>query len=87
LRGVYAASGLYIKPKTKPNRIEMLKEMVRALGLNPEEILTKEASSMPHRTVITGGRDESQIEALLKALKQKLKQELAETPMLAPKTV
>lgn len=67
--------------------MEMLKEMVRALGLNPEEILTKEALSMPHRTVITAGRDESQIEALLKALKQKLKQEAAETPMLAPKTV
>jgi len=87
LRGVYAASGLCIKPKTKPSRMEMLKEMVRALGLNPEEILTKEALSMPHRTVITAGRDESQIETLLKALKQKLKQELAETPMLAPKTV
>jgi hypothetical protein len=87
LRGVYAASGLCIKPKTKPTRIEMLKEMVRALGLNPEEILTKEALSMPHRTVITAGRDENQIETLLKALKQKLKQELAETPPLAPKTV
>jgi hypothetical protein len=61
--------------------------MVRALGLNPEEILTKEALSMPHRTTVTAGRDESQMETLLKALKQKLKQELAETPMPAPKTV
>jgi len=61
--------------------------MVRALGLNPEEILTKEALSMPHRTVITAGRDEGQLETLLKALKQKLKQELTETPMPAPKTV
>jgi len=87
LRGVYAASGLCIKPKTKPSRIEMLKEMVRALGLNPEEILTKEALTMPHRTVIMAGRDESQIETLLKALKHKLKQELAETPMPTPKTV
>jgi len=87
LRGVYAASGLCIKPKTKPSRIETLKEMVRALGLNPEEILTKEALSMPHRTVITAGRDESQMETLLKALKQKLKQELTETPMQTPKTV
>jgi hypothetical protein len=30
---------------------------------------------------------ESQIETLLKALKQKLKQELAEPPIPAPKTV
>jgi hypothetical protein len=87
LREVYAASDLCIKPKTKPTRIEMLKEMIRALGLNPEEILTKEALSMPHRTVITAGRDGGQIETLLKALKQKLKQELTETPIPAPKTV
>lgn len=37
------ASGLNIKPKTKSHRIEILKEIARALGLNPEEILTKEA--------------------------------------------
>ena len=65
----------------------MLKEMIRAVGLNPEEILTKEALAMPHRTVITASRDESQMETLLKALKQELKQELSETPMTAPKTV
>jgi hypothetical protein len=41
--------------------------------------------SMP-RIVIIVGRDESQIETLLKALKQKLKQELAEPPMPTPKT-
>jgi len=66
---------------------ETLKEIVRALGLNPEEILTKEALSMPHRTVITARRDESQMDSLLKALKQKLKQELIETPALLSKTV
>lgn len=87
LRGMYAASGLCIKPKTKPSRMEMLKEMVRALGLNPEEILTKEALAMPHRTVIKAGRDEDQIDTLLKALKQALKQELIETPVPAPRTV
>jgi hypothetical protein len=92
LRGVYAASGLCVKPKTKPSRVEMLKEMVRALGLKPEEILTKKALSLPHRTVITAGRDESQgddhVDTLLKALKQKLKQEItAETADAALKTV
>ncbi|MGC8940008.1 MAG: hypothetical protein ACP5KU_05895, partial [Candidatus Bathyarchaeia archaeon] len=81
------ASGLCIRPKTKPNRIEMLKEMIRALGLNPEEILTKEALAIPHRTVIAAGRDETQMETLLKALKQKLKEELTEIPVLTHKTV
>jgi len=66
--------------------------MVRALGLNPEEILTKKALSMPHRTVITAGIDESQghdhVDTLLKALKQKLKQEItAETTDATLKTV
>jgi hypothetical protein len=91
LRGVYAASGLSIKPKTKPNRIEILKEMVRALGLNPEEILTKEALTMPNRTVITAGmkpnEDQSQIDTLLSALKQKLKQEITAEVPNAIKTV
>jgi len=94
LRRIYAASGLSIKPKTKPSRIEILKEMVRALGLNPEEILTKEALTMPHRTVITAGmeadhdRDQNQISMLVNALKQKLKQEItAEMPNATLKTV
>ena len=43
LRGIYASSGLSIKPKTKLQRTEILKEIDRALGLNPEDILTKEA--------------------------------------------
>jgi len=90
LRGIYAASGLSIRPKTKPSRIEILKEMVRALGLNPEEILTKEALTMPHRTVITAGMeaDQNQINMLVNALKQKLKQEItAEVPNATLKTV
>jgi len=50
--------------------------MIRAMGLNPEEILTKEAQTMPHRTVITAGTegDQKQINTLMNALKQKLKQ-------------
>lgn len=37
----------------------------------PEEILTKEALSMPNRTVVMAGRetDEGQMDTLLKALK------------------
>jgi integrase len=77
LRGVYAASGLCIKPKTKPSRIETLKEMARALGLNPEEILTKEALSMPNRTIVSTDRaiDENQMKSLLTAVRQRLKED------------
>jgi hypothetical protein len=78
-----------IKPKTKPSRIETLKEMVRAFGLNPEEILTKEALLMPNRTVITAGKEtsEGQVDTLLQALKQRLKEDLLEKPIATYKTV
>ncbi|MGF3573508.1 MAG: tyrosine-type recombinase/integrase [Candidatus Bathyarchaeia archaeon] len=92
LRGIYAASGLSINPKTKPSRIQILKEITRALGLNPEEILTKEALAKPHRTIIAAGmktnRDQDHVDTLLKALKQKLKQEItSEMPNAILKTV
>jgi integrase len=89
LRGIYAASALCIKPKTKPSRIETLKEMVRAFGLNPEEALTREALSMPNRTVITEFKTtcENQLDTLLKALRQKLKEQLLEKPITTCKTV
>jgi hypothetical protein len=63
--------------------------MVWAFGLNPEEILTKEALSMPNRTVITAGKDtsEGQMETLLQALKQSLKEDLLERPIVTCKTV
>jgi len=66
----------------------MLEEIARSFRLNPEEILTKEAFAKPHRTVIKAGIETSQVDTLLKALKERLKQELAtETPNVVLKTV
>ena len=42
--------------------------------MNPDEILTKEALSTPHRTVLD--REQGQIEALNQALKQAIIKEL-----------
>lgn len=75
LRNVYTASGLSIRPKTKVSKIEALKEIVRAWGLNPDEILTREALSMPHRVEVCG-REENQVRALSKALKEMMRKEL-----------
>jgi hypothetical protein len=55
LRGIYASSGLSIRPKTKLGKLDMLKEFARLLGLNPEEIFVKEALSKPWRTVMAPG--------------------------------
>jgi site-specific recombinase XerD len=80
LRNIYAASGLSIRPKTQISKIEALKEIIRAWGLNPEEILTKEAMSTPHRTIIGHEELESkQIKILCNALKAEIKKELRPT--------
>jgi len=68
------------KPQTQISKLESLKEIIRSFGLNPEEILVKEALIKPHRTLIRAGIENSQVETLMKALKQKLKEELTSTP-------
>ena len=81
LRGIYTASGLSIKPKMRINKIDALKEIIRAWGLKPEEILTKNALTQPHRTVIDRNKiEQKQIHQLSIALKQHLLEELRENP-------
>lgn len=77
LRGVYAASGLSIQPKTKLSKIDALKEIIRAWGMNPEKVLAKEALSKPHRTYIEPHRrEEEHVKALSIALKDMMRKEL-----------
>jgi len=80
LRNIYAASGLAIRPKTSMSKIEALKEIIRAWGMDPEEILTKKALAEPHR-VYVGSRDweEDQVRALSTALKDMMRKELVTT--------
>jgi len=81
LRGIYIASGLSIKPKTRVSKIDALKEIIRAWGMNPEEILTRQALTEPHRTVIDRSQmEQSQIQQLSIALKQQLLKELRDNP-------
>jgi len=74
LRNVYAASGLSIRPKTQLGKIEALKEIIRAWGMNPEEILTREALTQPYRTCLTP--EQEQVKALSQALKEMMRKEL-----------
>jgi hypothetical protein len=74
LRNIYACSGLSIRPKMQVSKIEALKEIARAWGLNPEEVLTKEALSQPHRTVMSNTED--QVKTLSQALKEMMRKEL-----------
>ncbi len=79
LRGIYAASGLSIQPKTRCSKIDTLKEIARAMGLNPEEILTREAQASPNATIVGQERfEENQIKQISLALKQQVLKEIRE---------
>jgi len=41
LRNIYICSGISIKPRTHASKLDALKEIIRARGMNPEEILSK----------------------------------------------
>jgi len=77
LRQVYSRSGLSIKPKATLSKVEMLKEFVRSLGLDPEKVLVRDAFAEPHRIVINGRDEEkAQIRALSEAVKDWLRREI-----------
>jgi hypothetical protein len=77
LRNIYASAGFSIRPRSQPSKIEMVKEFIRGLGMHPEEILTRQALSEPHRAYTTNQqREDDQIKALLLAFKENLKKEL-----------
>lgn len=74
LRNLYASSGLSITPKTKLSKIERLKMFAESLGLNPYEVLSRDALAVPHRTVVDP--EQRKIEVLNQALKEAILQEL-----------
>lgn len=74
LRNLYASSGLSIRPKTKISKIERLKMFAESLGLNPDEVLSRDALATPHRTLVDP--EQRKIEVLNQALKQAILQEL-----------
>jgi len=71
LRNVYAALGLSIRPKTQLSKIEAFKEIVRAWGMNPEEVLTRETLNRPYRTYTQpSSGEEEQVKSLSQAVKE-----------------
>jgi site-specific recombinase XerD len=79
LRGIYAASGLSIKPKTKVSKIDTLKEIIRAWGLNPEELLTRDALTKSNMTILSREeQEEHQLHQLSIAIKRELIKEVRE---------
>jgi hypothetical protein len=55
----------------------MLKEIVRAWGLDPEKVLVKETLSQPHRVLVDATNiEQDQTRVLSNALKKMLREEL-----------
>jgi hypothetical protein len=80
LRNLYASSGLSIRPKTRISKIDQLKIFAESLGLNPDEVLSKDAVAMPHRIVVDS--EHRKIEVLNQALKTAIITELKQSSIL-----
>jgi hypothetical protein len=78
LRNLYASAGLAIRPKTQANRIEQLKEIIRAWGGNPEEILSKDALLRGNHTETTDQVQNHQLSILAENLRQIIRKEATE---------
>ena len=76
LRNVYASSGLAIRRKTQVNKIEAIKEFIHALGVTPEQVLTRDALSQGAITYKTADDYQNhQLQILSNELKQLIKRE------------
>ena len=79
LRNIYHAAGLSVRPRTRVSKMDALKEIIRAWGMNPEEILTTQALSSPNAAYVdSSARENNQIKALSIALRDQMKREILE---------
>lgn len=77
LRSLYVTASLAIRTKTKLNRIEQLKEIIRSWGINPEEILSKDAMTKSNQFIETQEQTENhQLTLLSQELKELIKREV-----------
>ena len=78
LRNLYTAANLTIRSKTQTNKMEQLKEIIRAWGENPEEILTKDALMRGNITETQEQTQNRHLSLLAEQLKQLVKKEVSE---------
>ncbi|XHH09881.1 MAG: tyrosine-type recombinase/integrase [Candidatus Bathyarchaeia archaeon] len=76
LRNIYSSAGLAIKPKTRITKVETLKEIIRAFGMNPEQLLAKDALTQGAITYQNPAEQENQqLDVLMNQLRVLIKQE------------
>lgn len=86
LRTEYAKANFTIEPKPNANKMSIVYDLLKSLNLNPDEILSQQAQAMPHRAALDFDQHsqppsgQEQVNIMLKALVQKIKQDVvAET--------
>jgi hypothetical protein len=77
LREAYMATGLAIRKKTQVSKIDALKEIIRAWGMNREQVLARDALS---DGAITHRNSEDLENHQLQVLRNQLKQLIREEP-------
>ena len=76
LRTIYSSSGLAIKPKARINKVEVLKEIIRAWSMNPKQVIAREALTQG-ATTNTAELENHQLTVLASQLKQLIRDETA----------
>jgi len=80
LRNVYAKADYHIRRENKTTPKEMLKRMVRSIGLDPEKVLSREALGEPHRIYATPQeREKEETTLLVKAFVDSIKTQLQDS--------
>lgn len=79
-RPIAAVADLKIRARTKLSNIELIKEYIRARGLNPEQILTRE-SLVEGATIYTAGEDlqDYQLRILRNTFRDLVRKDIDET--------
>jgi hypothetical protein len=72
---LYHLSGRKVSNDRAP-KPEELQKLIRAWGMDPEQILTQQALTRPHRTMIAPGYEENQVQTLSNAFKEMMRKEL-----------
>ncbi len=71
LRQIYAKAALSIRPKTAASKMDMVKEVLKSFGYDPDKILVREAMGEAHRAVSTPGLGgQGDLEALYGVLRE-----------------
>ncbi|NLF88853.1 site-specific integrase [Candidatus Bathyarchaeota archaeon] len=78
LRQIYIAAAIMIRVNVKTNKIDQLKLILKSWGLNPEEILTKDALMRGNQTETSEQVETRQMSVLSLELKEAIKKEVLE---------